>query len=71
MAMVRGGSSRFLEQGTHCYALRPARPYVVLLKLLDGELGLHQVVVEDDDLPAQRSLLVVVVLRLTTEDVDI
>lgn len=40
--------------------------YVVLLELLDGELGLHQVVVQSDDLSAQSSLLIVMVLRLTT-----
>lgn len=40
------------------------RPYIVLLQLLNGELGLHQVVVEHDDLSAQRALLILVVLRL-------
>lgn len=39
--------------------------HIVLLELVDGELGLHQVVVEDDDLSAQRPLFVVMVLRLT------
>lgn len=39
--------------------------YVVLPQLLDGELRLHQVVIENDDLSAQSSLLVVMVLGLT------
>lgn len=38
--------------------------YIVFLQLLNGEFCLHQVVVEDDDLSAQRALLIVMVLRL-------
>ena len=41
--------------------------HVVLLQLLYSELGLDQVVVEDDDLPAQGPLLIVVVLGLPGE----
>lgn len=36
--------------------------YIVFLKLLNGELGLHQVVVQDDDLAAQCTLLIIMVL---------
>lgn len=39
-------------------------PYIVLPQFLNGQLGFHQVVVEHDDLSAQGSLLVVMVLRL-------
>lgn len=42
----------------HCFT------YIVFLKLLDGELCLHQVVVEDDDLSAQGTLFIIVVLWL-------
>lgn len=49
------------------FCLDKRASYVVLLKLLDGEFGLHQVVVEDDDLPAQRALLILVVLRLAAK----
>lgn len=44
------------------------RSYIVLLQLLNGELGLHQVVVEHDDLSAQRALLILVVLRLMARE---
>lgn len=38
--------------------------YVVLSEFIHGDLGLHEVVVEDDDLPAEGSLFLFVVLRL-------
>ena len=50
-----------------CVPLRRRNAHIVLLQLLYGELGLDQVVVQHDDLPAQRPLLVVVVLGLPGE----
>lgn len=46
------------------------RSHVVFLQLVDGEFGLHQVVVQSDDLSAQRSFLVVMVLGLMTPQRD-
>lgn len=42
--------------------------YIVFLQLLNGEFCLHQVVVEDNDLSAQRALLIVMVLRLIKKE---
>lgn len=38
--------------------------HIVFSEFVDGHLGLHQVVVEDDDLSAEGSLLLFMVLRL-------
>lgn len=38
--------------------------HVVSPELFNGDLGLQEVIVEDDDLPAQRSFLVLMVLGL-------
>ena len=38
--------------------------HIVLSEFINGDLGLHEVVVEDDDLPAEGSLLLLVVLGL-------
>lgn len=38
--------------------------HIVLSELFNGDLGLHEVIVEDDDLSTQRSFLILMVLGL-------
>lgn len=40
------------------------RTHVVLSEFIDGDLRLHEVVVEDDDFPAEGSLFLLMVVRL-------
>jgi len=41
-----------------------AHTHIVLSEFINGDLGLHEVVVEDNDLSAEGPLLLVMVLRL-------
>ena len=43
--------------------------HVVLSELIQSDLGLHEVVVQDDDLATQHSVLLLVVLGLPTQHV--
>lgn len=45
-----------------------SRTYVIRSQLLDGDLGVHQVFIERDDLSTQRSLLLFVTLSLKHKD---
>lgn len=54
LAFVTKGASRRAALGTH----------VVLSEFIDGDLGLHEVVVEDDDFSAEGSLFLLVVVGL-------
>lgn len=45
-----------------------ARTHIVLSEFIDGDLCLHQVIVENNDFPAERSLFLLMVLRLQTDE---
>lgn len=44
--------------------------HVVLSEFIDGDLRLHEVVVEDDDFPAEGSLFLFMVVGLQCERID-
>lgn len=53
--------------GSPYYRMQPPGTHVVLSEFIDGDLRLHEVVVEDDDFPAEGSLFLFMVVGLQRE----